>query len=104
MNFEKHIRINPSDLKWFVNNYQESKEEILELLWDYIKNSPLTAHDCYIGCSHLNQINEMLNVKIRLVAHLHIISELSLVGINASDAGRHIRMALTKNITKNQAP
>lgn len=96
MELEELIRIKPNDLEWFISHYKESKTEILEMLWEYIKNSPLTVHDCYIGCSHLNQINELTNAKISLNVHLEIISKMSLVGINASKAAQYIRLALLK--------
>ena len=87
------------ELKWFAENYIESKEECKELLIKAQIDYPFTIAELKEGCMEL-QKTSISNPS--LIPHIKLIGDLCSIGVQAEIAGESIRKAILKMKNKNE--
>ena len=85
-------------LKWFKENYKQTKTECAEILLQAQKDYPFTIEQIKDGCIELRKAPFI--DKDHLPTHIKLLGELCNVGIQSSIAGEALREAILKRKKK----
>lgn len=78
-------------LDWFDENYQETREECMDILIKTQKDYPFTFEQLKQGCIELKK---SLIEYHGLSTHIRLIGDLCEVGLSASEAGKNLRLVI----------